>query len=167
MSKLDIECNIEYNNNNMSDVAQVKEIRRQDLLDMSGLTKALDNNDLVILTNRGELDAVMARPSKLAEAMKSVTNKTASALRERMKQRDLPKPTKYDLAMMRAIHQRNGSAILADIGNDVQRATSNIHRRIQVLCERGLLVRVETGGSIFYRLTEYGIDILHSHSAES
>jgi hypothetical protein len=133
---------------------QTAEIKRQDLLDMSGLTKALKENDLVFLTNRDKFDAVIARPGKLVDAM---VGETAHAIRTRLKQKAV-KPTDHDLAMMKVVKQR-GSATLTDIGNDVQRETANIHGRLKLLCKRGFLRR-EEGESILYYLTEEGLEAL-------
>jgi predicted transcriptional regulator len=136
---------------------QTTEVKRQDLLDMSGLTEALNKNDLVFLTNRGEFDAVIARPSKLAEAMEHGIDQTARAIRARLKQKAI-KPTDHDLAMMRVVKQRGG-ATLTDIGNDVERETANIHGRLKLLCKRGFLRR-EEGESILYYLTGEGLEAL-------
>jgi len=141
----------------MSEVLQVEEIKRQDLLEMSSLTEKLDNNDLLYLTNRGKLDGVIARPGKLAEAMEYKAAKTAKAIRARLKQKAV-KPTEHDLAMMKVV-KRRGGATLTDIGNEVNRETANIHGRLKLLCKRGFLRREERE-NILYHLTEEGLEAL-------
>lgn len=136
----------------MSNTVQMTEIKRQDLLDMSGLTDKLEKNDLIFLTNRDELDAVIARPGSLAEAMKDCTNKTAVALRERLKQKNI-RITDSDRAMLRVIHNL-GTPRLTEIADGVGKSMSNIHRRVQTLVERGVIERDENGPT--YSLTEEG-----------
>lgn len=131
---------------------KTKEIRRQNLLKMSSLSSDLKNN-VLFLSNRGQMDAIIIAPKVFLTIIKNgKVGDLARAIKERLKIDSMPNITERDAAILASI-KNLGEARLVEIADRVGIAPSNIHRRLQFLVKAGLVER-QDGTDITYSISD-------------
>lgn len=136
---------------------KVGEIGRQDLLKMTQLSSWLDESDILFVTSRDDLDAVMARPSSLVNLLTPATSAKllASIIARRLEEDETMTPSERDVAVLQVLVESPGIR-LTNLSEQLNLQPSNLHRRLQLLVDEGLVIRDETDGNITYTASAIG-----------
>ena len=142
--------------NNKKNTLTTQEITRQDLLQMSELSGWLDESDILLISNRGELDAVMTRPLSLVNLLTSdtATRLLTSIINQRLAEDDVTSITERDVAILKVL-TRSPNIRLAELAEKLSQQPSNLHRRLQSLVDGELVLRQENG-EILYSVSSLG-----------
>jgi len=135
----------------------IKVISRQDLLRMTELSGWLDRSDVLFVTSRDRLDAVMARPLSLVNLLTPATSAKllASIITRRLEEDEVRELNQRDIAILRVLVGLPDLR-LTNLAEQLNQQPSNLHRRLQVLVDEGLVLRDESNGNITYAASAIG-----------
>lgn len=138
---------------------QIREISRQDLLRMTELSIWLDESDILFVTSRDRLDAVMARPLSLVSLLTPAASAKllAGIIQRRLEEDEIRELNERDIAVLRVLVKSPGIR-LTNLAEQLSQQPSNLHRRLQVLVGEALVLRDESAvnGNITYTASAIG-----------